>query len=74
MNKHYVCGECKSTAQHTGVCDTENCIQQGSERKACFCEDGEHKDVMNEWKEDPAEEPFEGAKEKTIDLDNQTQA
>ena len=70
MSKHYVCSECKTESSSMGTCDNEDCIQQGAARKECSCEDGLHKDVVNEWNEE--DKPFEGAKENTIDLDNST--
>ncbi len=75
MEKHYVCSECKYLSQHGGVCQTDDCLQQGISLKECHCEDGKHEGVLNAWKKDEedstdAEGESEAPHENTIDLDS----
>ena len=73
---HYVCSECGVHSKSPGVCQNDNCIQQGLPLKICNCEDGKHSGVMNSWKDEPSvsentEDVPDGQKVKTLDLDNE---
>jgi hypothetical protein len=70
--KHYVCTECKTTSTAPGVCETEDCIQEGLEMKECFCEDGLHSELVSDWKEkDEDGVVIDRSKDTLLDLDSQ---
>jgi hypothetical protein len=62
---HFVCSECGYSSQHTGSCQTEGCMQEGSPLRQCSCEDGKHAGVMNKHGEDG-----EDGSSRTLDLDS----
>jgi hypothetical protein len=68
MNNHYVCSECGGVSKQAGVCQTDNCIQQGMELKVCHCDDNKHESVISQWKSDETQEAT-SSKVNVIDLD-----
>jgi len=45
---HYVCrGNCATSSDQPGVCQTEDCMNKGMPYEDCICEDGEHEKVEN---------------------------
>lgn len=73
IKRHYVCSECGYLSQHPGVCQTEGCMQEGSNLKSCRCEDGLHAGVMNRRGSDESEGDSDSprvSEGQTVDLDN----
>jgi hypothetical protein len=46
MEKHYICkGRCEGLSDTPGVCQTEDCADEGKPLKVCNCEDGLHEQM-----------------------------